>query len=171
MNIETTLQIESTSSVDTERIGELLGKNVRGGEVIELQSDLGGGKTTLVRGLAKGVGSTDTVASPSFTIQKVYKTERLAKSVKGVIAIQHFDFYRLGAHPEQMAHELEEAMLNKANVVVLEWARAVEQMLPQVRVRVSIGRVDETTRNILITCPIQLFYLVEGIDGKIGTPE
>lgn len=169
MNIETTLQIESTSSVDTEKIGELLGKNAKGGEILELKSDLGGGKTTLVRGLAHGLSSKDTVASPSFTIQKTYKTERLSVDTKQPITIQHFDFYRLGAHPEHMAHELEEAMLDKSNVVVLEWAIAVEQMLPEVRMQITISKVDNDARLLTILCPIQLFYLVEGLDAKVGT--
>ncbi len=145
----------------------MLGKNSRGGEIIELKSDLGGGKTTLVRGLAKGLGSTDTVASPSFTILKVYSTRRLTAATKTNITIQHFDFYRLGQHPEQMAHELEEAMLDKTNVVVLEWATAVEQMLPLIRLQITMSKLDENSRHLSIVCPIELFYLVEGIDVKV----
>src|SRR5690606_22283628 len=59
------LLVETNSSNETERLAEQLGKKLRGGEVIELISDLGGGKTTFTRGLAKGVGSSDRVASPT----------------------------------------------------------------------------------------------------------
>lgn len=149
-------------------MGELLGKNAKGGEVIELISDLGGGKTTLVRGLARGMGSSDTVASPSFTIQKVYQTEKLQPETKQPVAIQHFDFYRLGEHPEQMAHELEESMVDKNSLVVLEWATVMEQMLPETRLQITINKTDDEARQLIIKCPIQLFYLVEGIDAKVG---
>jgi tRNA A37 threonylcarbamoyladenosine biosynthesis protein TsaE len=78
MNTGVTLQIDSASSEATEELGRKLGSKLRGGEVIELRSDLGGGKTTLVRGLAAGMGSTDAVASPSFTISRVYEGFRNA---------------------------------------------------------------------------------------------
>src|SRR5690606_33786002 len=68
MSTGTTWRTSSTSSEATERLGERLGKALKGGEVIELASDLGGGKTTLVRGLARGAKSSDKVASPTFTI-------------------------------------------------------------------------------------------------------
>ena len=57
---------------ETERFGALVGSNLKGGEVIELVSDLGGGKTTLVRGIARGSGSADHVTSPSFTLRNDY---------------------------------------------------------------------------------------------------
>ena len=57
----------SKSASDTEAYAEQIGNNLKGGEIIELISDLGGGKTTFVRGLARGMGSTDAVSSPSFT--------------------------------------------------------------------------------------------------------
>ncbi len=56
----------------TEAVGEKIGANLRGGETIELVSDVGGGKTTFVHGLARGFGSTDIVASPTFTISRQY---------------------------------------------------------------------------------------------------
>lgn len=75
MSTAATWQTESTSSDATEKLAEQLGKNLRGGEVIELVSDLGGGKTTFVRGLARGAGSSNHVASPTFTISRVYKVK------------------------------------------------------------------------------------------------
>src|SRR5262245_31168810 len=65
MSTDMTRQISSASSAETEELAQSLGRRLKGGEVIELVSDLGGGKTTFVRGLAKGAGSPDKVASPS----------------------------------------------------------------------------------------------------------
>lgn len=72
--MQQTWQVMTDSASATETLGEAMGKRLRGSEVIELVSDLGGGKTTFVRGLARGLGSTDKVSSPTFTISQVYKT-------------------------------------------------------------------------------------------------
>lgn len=97
---------------------------MRGGEVIELRSDLGGGKTTFVRGLARGAGSRDRVSSPTFTLSRVYK----AKSLD----IYHFDFYRLddaGILRDQLAEAISDNQ-----VVVVEWSDIVQDVLPEARI-------------------------------------
>ena len=66
------LKLSSNNAEQTELIAVAIGKRLRGGEMIELVSDLGGGKTTFTRGLARGAGSSDVVSSPTFTISKVY---------------------------------------------------------------------------------------------------
>lgn len=154
MNTEVTLQINSTSSNETELLGEKLGKNPKGGEVIELISDLGGGKTTFVRGLAKGIGSTDNVASPSFIIKREYRTPDLR--------LHHFDFYRL-SEPGVVQHELEESLHDPHVVSVIEWADIVEGVLPHNRLRVSIKTTGETTREFTFHLPQSLGYLLEGL--------
>src|SRR5205809_5112570 len=91
-------QTSSISSSDTERLGELLGSQLSAGDVIELRSDLGGGKTTFVRGLVRGGGSRERVSSPTFTLSRLYKAKNFE--------IQHFDFYRLdrpGVLEDQLA--------------------------------------------------------------------
>ena len=87
MNTGKTLQIDSGSLADTLALAEKIGRRVKGGETIELVSDLGGGKTAFVSGLAKGMGSRDSVSSPSFTLSNVYQADN--------ISLHHFDFYRL----------------------------------------------------------------------------
>lgn len=137
-------QIKSISSENTERIGREIGARLRGGEVVELASDLGGGKTTFVRGLAAGMGSQDSVSSPSFTISQVYKSEKLT--------LHHYDFYRLG-EPGLMAQELSEVLEDPEAVVVVEWAGAVEDVLPGQRVTITIKAISENERefNILLS--------------------
>lgn len=111
------------------KLGEQLGKLLRGGEIIELRSDLGGGKTTFVRGLARGAGSRDKVASPTFTLNRVYKARGFN--------IYHFDFYRLDA-PGILADQLSEAMADKA-VVIVEWADIVSDILPAERLSIEFN--------------------------------
>ncbi len=117
-------------------------------------SDLGGGKTTFVRGLAKGAGSADKVASPTFTINKVYDTSKFE--------IQHFDFYRLH-EPGIIADELAEVTGDPKTVVVVEWADVVQHVLPAKRLTITLQLTPEGTRDMIFKGPESLKYLVEGI--------
>lgn len=146
--------MHSTSSEQTERLGEGLGKRLKGGEVIELVSDVGGGKTTLVRGLARGFGSTDNVASPTFTISRVYKAPKRE--------LHHFDFYRL-SEPGIVAAELAEKLGDPQTVTVIEWGESVRDVLPRRRLRILLESEGENRRSITLACPPQLAYLVKGI--------
>lgn len=144
----------TNSSEETELLGQAIGKNLRGGEVIELLSDLGGGKTTFTRGLAKGFGSVDRVASPSFTISREYAA--------GQKRIHHFDFYRL-AEAGIMSDEIAE-LVNDPNVVlVVEWADVIADVLPADRITLSLRPTDNTTRAITIVVPTQYDYITKGI--------
>jgi tRNA threonylcarbamoyladenosine biosynthesis protein TsaE len=138
-------QTSSTSSADTERLGELLGSNLLGGEVIELRSDLGGGKTTFVVGLARGAGSADRVSSPTFTLNRIYKAKKFD--------IHHFDFYRLN-EPGILRDQLAESLANKA-VVVVEWADIAADVLPKGRISISFepSAVSSEQRRIIISYP------------------
>lgn len=124
---------------------------MRGGEVIELVSDVGGGKTTFVKTLAKGFGSADAVASPSFTISREY--------VSGDKIMYHFDFYRL-TDPGIVANELAEAVGDRKGVVVVEWANIVENVLPVERVTINIRNTGDTTRELELLYPDSLAYLI-----------
>lgn len=142
----------SDSPKDTEKLAEEIGKRLRGGEVIELTSDLGGGKTTFTRGLAKGIGSKDNVSSPTFTISNIYKA-------KG-FNILHLDFYRLH-QAGIMQHQLHENINEKKDVVVIEWSNAVKKVLPRNRLKVTISSLGENRRKITLEAPIKLRYLLK----------
>lgn len=149
-----TWQTSSASSEETERIAEYIGARLHGGEVIELSSDLGGGKTTFTRGLVRGTGSQSVVASPTFTISKVYDAPNFE--------IHHFDFYRLG-DPGIMLTELAELLGDRQTVVVVEWADSVAHVLPDARLSVQIAQQPDGSRNITMSYPEQFRYLTEGL--------
>lgn len=135
-----------THSIDeTIALGERLGAVLRGGEVIELRSDLGGGKTTIVSGIAKGFGSVDPVASPSFTICNTYQC-------KGGKQISHFDFYRL-SEAGIVASELAEVLEDQNNITLVEWPDVVEGVLPSDRILIQIQTRGENERTISIEYP------------------
>jgi tRNA threonylcarbamoyladenosine biosynthesis protein TsaE len=154
MSTATTFSIESDHAEQTEKLGELVGQSLKGGEVIELTSDLGGGKTAFVRGLARGMGSTNPVSSPTFTISKVYKA--------GDREMHHFDFYRL---PEAglMQYELADLLDDPKIIIVIEWAGVVEQVLPEKRLSVAFAKdaLDDQKRTLSFTADESLKYLLE----------
>jgi len=115
-------QTSTTSSDDTERLGELLGKLLSGGEVIELRSDLGGGKTTFAKGLVRGVGINEKVSSPTFTLSRIYTGKKLQ--------VHHFDFYRLD-DAGILRDQLKESFNDQNSIVIIEWADIVKEVLPQ----------------------------------------
>jgi tRNA threonylcarbamoyladenosine biosynthesis protein TsaE len=122
--------------------------------MIELISDLGGGKTTFVRGLARGAGSKDRVASPTFTISKVYETDKFQ--------MHHFDFYRL-AEAGIVADELAEVIGDPKMVAIVEWGDVVRDVLPQARLSLKISQTSEGHRLLEFTVPESLGYLLEGV--------
>lgn len=125
---------------------------LKGGEVIELVSDLGGGKTTFVRGLAKGMGTDDHVSSPTFTINQVYKTNELE--------LHHFDFYRL-TEVGLIGQELQDIIQNPGIVVVVEWGNIIQNGLPEQRLKVFLKPISENERQITFSAPEELSYLLE----------
>lgn len=154
MNTAMTLQIDTTSSEATEQLAERLGNNLRGGELVELVSDLGGGKTTFTRGLVRGAGSTDRVASPTFTLSREYTTSKFT--------IVHFDFYRLG-EAGIVGEELSEIVADPSYVVVVEWGDIVRDVLPERRITIRFEQTSETTRTLHLACPEGLNYLLKGV--------
>jgi tRNA threonylcarbamoyladenosine biosynthesis protein TsaE len=151
------LQISTDSTEATELLAENLASNLQGGEVIELLSDLGGGKTAFVRGLTRGLGSRDHVTSPTFKLVNTYKVEndRLKR-------IYHYDFYRL-ADAGLMANELEEALEDKKGVVVVEWGKLAEDILPSDRLKIHISKTSLTARKIKLEVLKSKSYLLKGI--------
>lgn len=147
-----TWTVASETPEFTEKLAENIGKAVKGGEVIELMSDLGGGKTTFVRGLVRGTGSKDKVASPTFTISKLYRAAKRE--------IYHFDFYRL-QEAGIMAAELAEIAGDPQAITVVEWAEVVAHVLPEDRLSILIKQTPEGTRSIAFTAPQRLSYLVK----------
>lgn len=136
------MQMDVKSEAGMKRLGESLGRLLRGGEAIELIGDVGAGKTTLVKGVARGMAIDEDVQSPSFTISRVY--EAPAK-----IHLAHYDFYRL--HDAGiMADELHEVVHDPSTVTIIEWAEIVGGVLPEDRLTISIASPTETTRILML---------------------
>ena len=129
-----------------------IGRRLKGGEVIKLIADFGGGKTTFMQGLAAGAGSEDIVTSPSFTIRNDYKSQNFS--------LAHFDCYRLN-DPGILKDMLAEAMADPLTVVVIEWANVVENVLPNDVVGLKFKTLGLNMREIYANHPKRFAYLFE----------
>jgi tRNA threonylcarbamoyladenosine biosynthesis protein TsaE len=132
----------SHSPAETEKLGETWGREAQPGWVIGLSGDLGAGKTQLVKGLARGLGATERVHSPTFALVNEYLTGRLP--------LFHLDLYRLETQEQIHAAGLEE-FLRTRGVTVVEWIEkmaAAQVPAPRFR-RVNIETVSETERRII----------------------
>ena len=131
-----------TSEQEMLAFGEQFAKStIASPTVIELVGDVGVGKTTFVRGLAKGLGIKQAVTSPSFTISKFY-------AIPDGRTLIHYDFYRLD-NPGLMANDLKEN-LNNNNIIVVEWGNSIKNILPKNHIIITIkqkGNYREVTIN------------------------
>ncbi len=120
---------ESFSPEDTFQIGKELGENARPGQVYTLIGDLGVGKTVFTQGVAAGLGISEPVNSPTFTIVQVYEEGRLP--------FYHFDVYRIG-DVEEMDEIGYEDMFYGDGICLIEWANLIEEILPESYSQITI---------------------------------
>jgi len=123
----------SKTEKETYQIADKLAKKLRGGEIIALEGDLGAGKTTLVKGLARAFGIKQHVTSPTFVLMKVYQVTKPACRQAGkklkVKELIHVDCYRLD-DPQELFYLGIEEYLNKPDIiVVIEWADKIKKYL------------------------------------------
>ena len=134
-------EIESTSLEQTEQLAVSVGQHLRGGEVIVLVSDLGGGKTTFVKGLVKGGGSNDLVTSPSFVLHNIYIASKLT--------FYHFDFYRL-ASGNEIAELGFDDYFQDNGVCIAEWSERLGDILPPDHLSITFEHDGGDRRKIVM---------------------
>jgi tRNA threonylcarbamoyladenosine biosynthesis protein TsaE len=132
--------IEVKSAAEMVVFGKRLADVLKGGDVVELIGDVGAGKTTLTKGIAKGLGADEDVQSPSFTISRLYP-------VRANLTLVHYDFYRL-TDPGIMKQELDEVVHNQKAITIVEWGSIVTGVLPADRLQLTIVPLTEETRRI-----------------------
>ena len=113
---------DSRSEAETRQLGRKIGQEALPGQVFTLIGDLGVGKTVFTQGLAEGLGITEPVSSPTFTIVQVYEEGRLP--------LYHFDVYRIG-DVEEMDEIGYEDYFYGEGVCLIEWANLIEEILPE----------------------------------------
>ena len=123
--------IETFQPKETYQCGFEIGQNARAGEVYALVGDLGVGKTVFTQGVAAGLGITEPVNSPTFTILQVYDEGRLP--------FYHFDVYRIG-DPEEMDEIGYEDCFYGEGICLIEWAQLIAELLPEDAIVVTIEK-------------------------------
>lgn len=124
------MEYHSNSPKETENIAKAFAKNLKPGDVVTLDGDLGAGKTAFTQGLAKGLGVADYVSSPTFTIVNCYE---------GNIPLYHFDVYRIDDCDEMYEIGYDE-YVGGDGVAVIEWSEKIEEILPTSRYRIVITK-------------------------------
>lgn len=136
------MQITTHSADETQTLGQRLAKRLLPGDVIAYFGDLGAGKTALTRGIAQGLGVTDLVTSPTYTIVNEYLTGR--------IPLFHFDMYRLGSSDELFDIGWED-YLARGGVCAVEWSENVEDALRDaIHITIEKDPLEPDTRRITI---------------------
>ena len=136
------MQITTHSADETQALGQRLAKRLLPGDVIAYFGDLGAGKTALTRGIAQGLGVTDLVTSPTYTIVNEY--------LSGRIPLFHFDMYRLGSSDELFDIGWED-YLARGGVCAVEWSENVEDALRDaIHITIEKDPLEPDTRRITI---------------------
>ena len=125
------MTIETNSPEETFALGQKLGEQAKAGQIYTLNGDLGVGKTVFTQGIARGLGITEAVSSPTFTIVQVYEEGRLP--------FYHFDVYRIG-DIEEMDEIGYEDYFYGDGLTMIEWANLIEEILPKKRKEITIEK-------------------------------
>lgn len=125
------LQVETVTPEETFAFGRMLGELAAPGEVYTLIGDLGVGKTVFTQGVAKGLGISEPVNSPTFTIVQIYE--------EGRMPFYHFDVYRIGDVEEMEEIGYEDCFYGRG-ICLIEWANLIEEILPESYYQITIEK-------------------------------
>ena len=135
------MEFITNSPIETEKVGEALGKVLQPGSILAYEGDLGAGKTAFTRGLARGLGAAEQVTSPTYTIVNEY--------LSGRMPLFHFDMYRLSSSDDLWDIGWED-YLERGGVCAVEWSENVRDAMEDA-ITVCIQKLGEETRKITIT--------------------
>lgn len=138
------------NSKQTQKLGEMLAQELKGGEIICLKGELGAGKTTFTQGLLRGLRIKGPYTSPTFVIMKQYEIKNQESVIKNQNKLQkvyHFDAYRIEAE-DILNLGWEEIVTDRKNIVIIEWANRVEKIIPKKVIWINFEWLDEKKRKI-----------------------
>ena len=121
-----TMKITTNSQQETELLGKKISAKLKGGDILLLFGDLGAGKTSLVKGIAKGLGIKNEITSPTFTLMNIYEVQSLKSKVKSLV---HIDTYRLKDEKELLEIGVEDYLGKSDTVCIIEWPEKITNLL------------------------------------------
>lgn len=128
----------TNSTAQTQKLGQMLAKELHNGQIICLTGELGSGKTTFTQGLLKGLKAKGPYTSPTFIIMKKYGSH-----------VYHVDAYRVNAD-DMINLGWEEIAKDKKNIIIVEWAERIKKIVPPNAVWVKFEWIDENKRKIFL---------------------
>ena len=131
--------IETKTPQETFEVGKKIGENAKPGQIYTLTGDLGVGKTVFTQGVAAGLGITEPICSPTFTIIQEYESGRLP--------LYHFDVYRL-SEAEEIYEVGYEDYLNSGGIILIEWADIIKSELPKEYIEIKLFYHEDETREV-----------------------
>lgn len=134
------MRVISSSEQETRELGKRMSQKVTPGTVISLRGSLGAGKTVFAKGFAEGLGITEAIVSPTFTLVQEYD---------GRLKLYHLDLYRLSGEDEFESMGGED-FLYSDGVALIEWSEKIEDMLPDDTIFINITINEDLTRSIEI---------------------
>jgi len=151
------------SPFQTKKLGEVLAKEIlkvqikrKKAFIFGLEGDLGGGKTTFLQGLARGLGIKEKILSPTFTIMKKFQIPNSKSQTNSKIKIPnfktfyHIDCYRIKKTKEILNLGFKEVISNPQSIVAIEWADRIKKILPRNTIRIKFEFIDKNRRQIII---------------------
>ena len=136
------MEFISHSEKDTEKFAKKFASSLKGDEIILLEGDLGAGKTTFTKSLAKALGIKEHITSPTFTLVNEYHS--------GKFTLFHFDMYRLEDESEAIELGLDEYFNAKA-ISIIEWPMRIKNLLPAKHILINIEKIDENSRRFIVS--------------------
>src|ERR1035437_3461276 len=132
----------TNSGEETQKLGERFAESLSLGDFVAFYGNLGSGKTTFIQGLAKGLGITRRIISPTFIIARHYELKNGN--------FYHIDLYRTESKHDLLSIGLNQIIEDKTNIVALEWAEKIGEMLPNKRVDINFEYLGQNKRRIII---------------------
>lgn len=145
----------TNSSEQTQKLGEILAKELKGGEIICLSGELGSGKTTFAQGVLKGLEAKGPYTSPTFVVMKEYKlkTQNAKRKTKiqnsKLEKVYHIDAYRVNAQ-DVLDLGWEEIISGKNNIVIVEWAERIKSIIPENAIWLGFEHLKDDERKVSI---------------------
>src|ERR1035437_3238762 len=139
----------TNSKEETAVIAEHFAKTLNRGVFLAFYGDLGAGKTTFIQGLAKGLGIEKRIISPTFIIARTYDLRFKSKETQPK-TFYHIDLYRTQSKHDLLGVGLDQIIQDENNIVALEWAQKLGEMLPKKRIDVHMEYLGEDQREIII---------------------
>lgn len=140
------------SPIETIELAQNIATKLKGGEVLALHGDLGGGKTTFTKGLAEALRVADNITSPTFVILKVYDAILRPKvhlqGGRKKVKFVHVDAYRCETIDDIKSVGIEDYLGRDDVVMVVEWAEKITEILPKNTININFEFIDENTRKI-----------------------